>query len=599
MAVGNALFTTVELKEELSFGVKDTATDGAELLPRISFNPKLDQSIIQSNEIKRSMQTANYDRGMKASSATLKGELEAGSYKTLFSALLKQNFNTGVVSDITGIDISAAPTLNNLGTTGSDWTIPAQLQLAIGDTIKFNGFTGANAPNNNRLWILIAAGPSSMTLRPKDGNYVMFTQATGDAITVSNLGTDDVPKNKVITRSNISSVADTAIFTTIGGNFTAPFNVGNVVKVSGFTGTNAPNNEKPFHITKITATTIFGYYTDGSLALADAAGESVTITKLDNVRINYATTNSLAIATQTSLTSTSSFIAEGFKIHDVIQLRSFTTATNNNRNLLIKSFNAAGTTLSFSVLDNDAVTTPIVPESGISGASVVRAGSKCFIPQENHTDKSFMIEKWFSNINQSEQYTGMKVNMAKISAPSSAIPTVDFDFIGKDLETAQTHYYTSSAAPEASENLSAIFGTIFINGVNAGCITAFDLSINADLSSLDKCIGTDSVANIVPGIYKVEGSMSLYFSSEVQRDRFLNKNELSLVLILRESDAFNADFMAFSMPRIVYNSASIGDDIKASVLTIPFTAFENPTGNDGTDKQKNKSMISIQDSKAI
>jgi len=596
MTVASSLFEAVELKEELSFGVKDTDTDNAQLLSRVEFTPKFDQSIVESNEIKSSMQTENYARGIKAVSATLKTEAKSGAYKPLWAALLRQNFNTGVVDDITGTDISCVAPVNNLTTSGSDWTTAGQLDLAVGDTIKFTGFTGGNKGNNNRLWILLASAAGTMKLRAKSGNYVMLADAAGENVTVWNLGTTDSPKTNAITRATIAAVADTSIFQTVGGDFTVPFDVGNIVKVNGFTGGNVANDDKPFKITKLTATDIFGYYTDGTLPVSDAATESVTITKSDLVKLTYNTENDLAVATTTRLTSSSSFIAEGFKVHDVIRLVGFPTSTNNNRNLLITSFNTAGTQLNFKVLDDDATTVPIVVESAEANDYVYRVGSKSFIPQANHTNKSFMIEKWQSDIAQSEQYTGLRVNMAKVTVPNSGIPTVDFDFLGKDIETAQAHYYTSSNEPTESQNLDSIFGRVYVNaGVDAGCVTSFSISVSANLSALDKCVGGDVAHDIVAGVYKISGDMSIYFEDEVMRDHFLDKDEMSMVFIIKESNAYNADFLAFQMPRMVYNSSSNSGGTK-QLLTIPFTAMQNPIGDDGTDANKLKSSFSIQDS---
>ena len=596
MTTASALSTTVELKEELSFGVKDTDTDGAILLNRIQFNQKLDQSIIESAEIKRSMQSANYDRGVKSATATLSGELEAGAYKALWAALLRQEFDSGIVSDLTDTDISSAIHTPNITSVSS----LAALDLAAGDEIYFTGFTGGNKSNDApRKFIVIAYTTNSITLRAKTGNYTMFADAAGESVTITNKGTASSPKNIAIYQASpggIAAVADTAVFARADGDFTTKFAAGDTVKVTGQTGTNADNNGKPFKLLKVTAAGLFGFYTDGSVPM-DAAAESVTVTKDDSVKITYSSTNLLEVATTTQLEITEgSFIAEGFKVHDVIRLVGFPTATNNKRNLLIKSFSTDGKLLNFAVLDGDS--TAMVVESAGSGDYVYRVGKKTFIPQENHTNKSFMAEKWFSDATQSEQYTGLRVGTAKISAANSAIPKVDFDFIGKDLETAQAHYYTSSAEPNASGNLSTIFGAAYVGNVSVGSVTAFDLSIMANLSALDKCIGSDTTKNVVAGIYKVSGSMTLYFEDEVMRGHFLDKDELSQVFILRESDAYDADFIAFQLPRVVYNSASLTDDVKASILTIPFTAFENPNGDDGAEKSKLMSMISIQDSKA-
>ena len=616
---------------------------------------------------------------------------------------MRQDFNSGVVSNITGTDIAAVAQIENFTDSSSGFI--SGLDCEAGDELQitFTGTPTTNFGNNNGLWIVISAAAGSLKLRHKTANKVMLAIASAAGITVNvhNKGQSGNVKDILFSYpSRFAAVADTAIFTTESGDFTVPFVVGDTVKADGFTGGNVGNNDKSFKITKLTSTTMFGYYTDGSLSVNDAATESVTITKNDSVKTTYSSTNALKIASVSSGTARltvapgSSFISEGFKVHDVVRLGgATTTATNKTRNLLIKSLTA--TDMYAIPLDTDVTTVPMVAEEflgnevatvtlvgssagvetviidgvtyttgGIETPTVIatgiatlsfegytvtnpsagvvkftkiangtvsdtalaatgtyisgggtatiaitkqgrttptyieRVGAKAYIPQENHTNKSFMAEKWLSDITQSEQYTGLRVGTAKISAANSAIPKVDFDFIGKDLETAQAHYYTSSAEPDASGNLSTIFGAAYVGTVSVGSVTAFDLSIMANLSALDKCIGSDTTKNVVAGIYKVSGSMTLYFEDEVMRDHFLDKDELSQVFILRESDAYDADFIAFQLPRVVYNSAALTEDVKSSILTIPFTAFENPNGDDGAEKSKLMSMISIQDSQA-
>jgi len=591
MAVGSALRTTVTLKKETSFGIKDTDTDNAILFSRTQFTPKLDQQTILSKEIKRSMQSGNFDRGTKTVTATLSGELEAGAHSALWASLLRQEFNTGVVSSIVGTDVSTVAQVANLTTNGSDWI--GDSSLAVGDTIRFNGFTGSNKVNNGRNWVILAVTSSTMKVRAKDGRYVMFADAAGELVTITNV--DKLSFGYAGT--GIAAVADTAIFESVAGN-TSLFAAGDTIKVTGFTGGNAGNNDKPFKITKLTSNTIFGYYNDNSLPVNDAATESVTITKADVVRMTYSTVNALAIATTSRLTSSTSFIAEGFKIHDVIRLGGFSNSTNNNRNLLITSFNAAGTQLNFSVLDADATDVPIAVESAVSGSNVYRVGKKAFIPQDNHTNNSWTAERWDDSILQSERYIGLRVGQGKVTCSNADIPSVSFDFMGKDLETAQAEYFTSSTEPNSSKNLSVIFGKVVVGTTVLDAVMTFDITVSANLSALDKCVGSSTAKDVTAGGYSVKGSMQIYYENEVERDRFINNNENSLCFILRESDAYSANFVALQMPRIIYDSAQVNDDIKASTVTIPFTALENLTGSDGTESNKLMSTFSIQDSKA-
>jgi hypothetical protein len=81
-----------------------------------------------------------------------------------------------------------------------------------------------------------------------------------------------------------STGAQTTIAATAGGLtrsagswLTDGFDAGNVVRITGFTTTGAPNNSKNFFITSVTATNLNGQFMDGSAMATKAAGDSVTV----------------------------------------------------------------------------------------------------------------------------------------------------------------------------------------------------------------------------------------------------------------------------------------------------------------------------------
>lgn len=598
--VANALKTRIAVSEELSYGVKPGDNGDAFTFGRVNLSLSTEQNIIDSAEIKASMQTSNIDRGMKGVKGSLKGELAPGTYDKILEAVVRQRFNSGVVTDITLSDVSAAPMVNNLTTSGADWSTVGQLDLAKGDIIQFNGFTGGNASNNNLKWVVIAFAAGTMKLACTNANKVMLADAAGEVVTITNLGTAAAPKNKVISRTTIAAVADTPIFVTAGGNFTTVFTVAQSIKHIGFTGGNVGNDDKTFIIRKITATELYGYYASLDLPAADAAGEAVNFSKVDNIAISWTAANALQVNAVNQITITgSSFVAEGFKIHDIVQLRgASTTATNLNRNLLITNissvFGGTMNRITFAVLDSDRTLVPMVVEAGITGMLITRVGKKCFIPQMNHLDQSFSIERFYSDVPASEVFTGCKFGNAKITGGNSAIPTIDVDIMGQDVVNDTVQQFTLANDVSSGKSVSMLFGAIFLDTVKKAVVTSFDISIQPNLNTLDKAVGSEVTVGITPGIYKVSGTMTAYFQDTVDRDIFLAKTEHSLVFVLRVNDTYNARFIAFQLPRVIYNSATVNEEVKGNTVNIPFTAYENPNGDDGTSVGKLQSMLSIQ-----
>ena len=594
MPISSALKTKISCAIESSFGVATTDKQEAFSFPRVSFSMSQDQSVIESQEIKDSMQLGNYDRGMNMVKGALKGELAPGSYDTLISAVLRQNFNTGVVTDITLSDVSSAVPVNNLTTSGASWSTSGQLDLSVGDVITFSGFTGANKSNNNLEWWVIAFSAGTMKLGCRNANKVMFADAAGELVTIKN-----ITKNKIISRNTIAAVADTAVFTTVAGDFTTVFGVGSIIKHIGFTGGAADNDDKAFVVRKITATELFGFYLDYTVPASDAAGEEVNFSKSDFVSLSWTAANEMElVSTSTLVVTGANFVSEGFKVHDVIRLSGFTTATNNNRNLIITSITSdsgqLNNRINFYVLDTNRSDVPMVVESGTSGAKVTRVGKKAFIPQANHLDTSFSFEKFYADISESELYKGCKINSMKISASGNAIPSIEFDIVGQKMTDDSTQYFDATQAVTPSDSVSFISGGVFVNSGLRALVTAFDVSVAANLNVLDKVIGSENTPDITAGMYKISGNMTMFFTNDVDRNIFLNSTEVALVLVLRVNDTYNSRFVAIQMPRVIYNSGAISDEVKGNIITIPFTAFENPTGDDDTGASKLKSAISVQ-----
>ena len=84
-----------------------------------------------------------------------------------------------------------------------------------------------------------------------------------------------------ITGTDIAAVGDAggiASFTSGASGFlTSDFKIGMVVRATGFTGGSTNSNSRNFWISGLTAGTMTGIFLDGTLQVADAAAESVTI----------------------------------------------------------------------------------------------------------------------------------------------------------------------------------------------------------------------------------------------------------------------------------------------------------------------------------
>ena len=295
-------------------------------------------------------------------------------------------------------------------------------------------------------------------------------------------------------------------------------------------------------------------------------------------------------ASATVLTRASgSFLTDGFKIGDVIRISAGTgmVAGDLNKNLLITAVTAL--TMNFVVLNGSGFTTTSVTALG----AMAVIGKKTYVPQTGHTSDSFTVEEWYSDISQSEVYTGCKVNTIGISIPSTGMATVDFGFMGKDLNTTGiTQYFTTPTALGSSGVFAGVNGVVIFNGTQVAVVTDASVNINRNISNAT-VLGSNSITESFDGRALIDGSLSLYFTDAVARDAFKNETEVSVIFTLTTNNTATADFMSITLPRIKVNSFTKDDGEQGITASCDFQALLNTTtgGSDVT-------TITVQDSLA-
>ena len=286
-----------------------------------------------------------------------------------------------------------------------------------------------------------------------------------------------------------------------------------------------------------------------------------------------------------------SYLTDGFKIGDVIRITAAGgNAANTGKNLLILTLTATVATVAPL---NDAA---LVAEGPIASATIAVQGKKTFAPITGHTDKSFTVEEWYSDISQSEVFTGLKVNTASLSIPATGLVTCDFGFMGKDLaQTGSSAYFSAPTAQTSTGIFAAVNGALVVNGTPVALVTDASINLNRNLQNAT-VVGSNSIADIFEGRITVDGSFSAYFQDATFRDLFNNETEVSLVIAITTSNDKGADFMSIVLPRIKVNSNTKADGESGIVASHNFVALLNSTG--GTGAATEKTTISFQDSAA-
>jgi hypothetical protein len=300
------------------------------------------------------------------------------------------------------------------------------------------------------------------------------------------------------------------------------------------------------------------------------------------------TTVTVAGSVYKLIRSTGSWITDGVKVGTVVRATGLTATADNNKNLLVTAVTATDLT--------------VVPLNGVAltaqptGTSVTLSapGKKTLAPLTGHTDDSFTFEEWYSDIAQSEVFTGCKVNTAALSIPSTGLVTTDFGFMGKDLaQTGTAAYFTAPTAQGTTGIFASVNGVLMISGTPVAVVTDASININRNMQNAT-VVGSNSIAEMFEGRIAVDGSFSAYFQDGTFRDLFKDEVEASLVIALTTSNANNADFVSITLPRIKINSNTKADSESGIVAQHSFTALLNAAGGNGTGTEQ--TTIAIQDS---
>ena len=335
---------------------------------------------------------------------------------------------------------------------------------------------------------------------------------------------------------------------------------------------------------------------NGELSPGSYAAYLGALLKRDFAAVTALTALSLTIAgsgpTYTVTRASGSFLTSGLKIGQVVRLTAGTfTAGNLNKNLFIVDMTA--TVLTVIVLNGTALTA----EGPIATATITVPGKTTYVPTSGHTDKSYSVEEWYSEISRSETFAGCKFTKASFQLPPSGMATIGLDVVGKDLgqAPASTRYFTSPTAVSSSGVVAAVNGVLRVGGVTMATVTGLNFDVDAAFSG-DPVVGSNVVPTQFAGRVKVTGQFTAYFSDGVLPAAFYDETELGIQVALTTTNDAAAEFLSFSLSRVKVGGADKSDGEGGVVRTFPFTALLNGSGGTGTAHEA--STIAIQDSLA-
>lgn len=293
--------------------------------------------------------------------------------------------------------------------------------------------------------------------------------------------------------------------------------------------------------------------------------------------------------TYTVTRSAGDFLTGGIKIGMVVRI----TAGSVNAANLNKNFFVIGVTAT--VLTVIPIGGTMVAEGPIASCTVTTVGKVTYTPTSSHTNDSYSIEHWFSDIAQSELFTGCRVSTVDIGLPPSGMATIDVGFMGKDITTATSAYFTSPTAATTTGVLAAVNGALQVNGTTVGIVTGLSVKIDGGMST-GAVVGSNYTPDVFPGRVNVSGQLTAYFQDAAMRDLFINETSFAIIAVFYTGTAAASDFIALALPACKAGGATKSDGEQGLILTMPFQALYNSAGGSGIATEA--TTLQIQDSQA-
>lgn len=215
------------------------------------------------------------------------------------------------------------------------------------------------------------------------------------------------------------------------------------------------------------------------------------------------------------------------------------------------------------------------------------------VPLTGHTNDSFTIEEWRSDIAESILYLGVKVVQAQVSVQPSGMATVNFSLMGQgtDPTIGAVQYFTTPTAVDENIPASGANGEISVNGAAVAIVTQADFTVNGN-GSTGEVIGSKVTPDVFRGIINVTGSFTAYHKDKTLLEKYLNEQTIALAIELEEPGG--TDSIKFSMPNVTITGYSLDDTPSGgATASCQFNADINQAGANA----KAKSILLIEDTK--
>jgi hypothetical protein len=198
-------------------------------------------------------------------------------------------------------------------------------------------------------------------------------------------------------------------------------------------------------------------------------------------------------------------------------------------------------------------------------------GASIIVPATGHVRRKLLIERYNSDLDLSRIYTEMRVCGARFSIPAEGNVTVEMPFMGRNRVTskgADAPYLVAPAAATTSEVCNTLSGSVSVDGVRVGLITAASINVNI-ANEAPAVLGQPFPPDILMGTADVSGQFTfLLDDDDTASVIFEQETEVAVQLVMTNATT-GGDSITIDLPRVKLNT---GDEDVRGDLSQPVTA---------------------------
>lgn len=286
------------------------------------------------------------------------------------------------------------------------------------------------------------------------------------------------------------------------------------------------------------------------------------------------------------------YLTAGLKVGDVGRWTGFTAGGvgNNARNFLITAL----TTNNMSGIFLDGL--PAAAKTSGDSVTFTVVGKKSLVPLTGHTDVFFTFEEWYSDLARSERFDDCKIGSISLNLPATGNASISFEIVGLARTLGASQSFTSPTAETVTAAMSALNGSILVQGAKVTNITGAQITIDGGMKAVGAVLGSNVSPDMDRGRIKVSGSFTALFDAVTLQSLYDAETPISLIVAVSTDPSATADFVTFTMGRIKLTGDAPDDGEKSILRTYPFTAELNSAG--GAALAWDQTIITIQDSQA-